>query len=70
MQVARSSLECRLYIELHPCDCGATASDLHHRMVMRDNRLTALYERYMRTVPKSYRICVRIMRRPKMTSRT
>jgi hypothetical protein len=44
MQVARSSLECRLYIELHPCDCGATASDLHHRMVMRDNRLTALYE--------------------------
>lgn len=44
MQVARSSLECRLYIELHPCHCGATANELRHRMVMRDNRLVALYE--------------------------
>jgi len=44
MQVARSSLECRLYIELHPCDCGCPVNDLHHRMVMRDNRLAALYE--------------------------
>lgn len=40
---ARSPLECRLYIELHPCDCGGSVVDLVDRVVMRDETLCARY---------------------------
>ena len=44
MKVARSSLECRLFIELDVCACGQTPGELAHRLVSRDERLVALYE--------------------------
>jgi hypothetical protein len=44
MKVARSSLECYLYIELHPCECGGRVTDLDHRMVLRSETLCASYE--------------------------
>lgn len=40
---ARSPLECRLYIELHPCDCGGSVVDLTDRVVRRDETLCARY---------------------------
>jgi hypothetical protein len=45
MMTGRSPLECRLYIELHPCDCGGSGSiiDLADRVVMREVALCALY---------------------------
>jgi hypothetical protein len=44
MKAARSSLECRLFIELNVCACGQTPGELAHRLVSRDDRLVALYE--------------------------
>ena len=44
MKVARSSLECRLFIELDVCACGQTPGELAHRLVSRDEQLVALYE--------------------------
>jgi hypothetical protein len=44
MKVARSSLECRLFIELNVCACGQTPGELAHRLVSRDEQLFALYE--------------------------
>ena len=44
MKVARSSLECRLFIELDVCPCGQTPGELAHRLISRDERLVALYE--------------------------
>ena len=43
MKKARSPLECRLYIELHPCRCGGAAADISHRLVTRDDELCACY---------------------------
>lgn len=43
MLVARSSLECHLYMQLHGCVCGSPASALPHRLVYRDERLCAAY---------------------------
>jgi hypothetical protein len=44
MKLARSSLECRLFIELDVCACGQTPGELAHRLVSRDERLVALYQ--------------------------
>jgi hypothetical protein len=44
MKIARSSLECRLFIELDVCACSETPGELAHRLVSRDERLVALYE--------------------------
>lgn len=44
MKTARSSLECRLCIELDVCACGQTPGELAHRLVSRDEGLVALYE--------------------------
>jgi hypothetical protein len=43
MTTARSPLECRLYIELHPCDCGGSVIDITDRVVMHDDTLCARY---------------------------
>lgn len=43
MLVARSSLECHLYIQFQGCTCGAPASGLAHRLVQREGRLCAAY---------------------------
>jgi hypothetical protein len=42
--IARSSLECHLYIELHPCECGAARTAAQHRLESRDEALIAVYE--------------------------
>src|SRR2546421_8402360 len=45
MLVARSAPECRLYLDLHPCSCGATAFPVRH--VLRSGEgdaLEAVYE--------------------------
>jgi hypothetical protein len=39
----RSPLECRLYIELHPCECGGPVVDITDRVVMREETLCARY---------------------------
>lgn len=44
MKTARTPLECRLYIELHPCDCGGAVVDIAHRLVTRDDTLCARYQ--------------------------
>lgn len=44
MLVARSSPECHLYIELHPCACGEAVFAAKHRTVSRDGQLVAVYE--------------------------
>jgi hypothetical protein len=44
MNIARSSLECRLFIELDVCPCGQTPGELAHRLVSRDDQLVALYQ--------------------------
>lgn len=44
MQTARSPLECRLYIDLHPCGCGGEIVDIGHRMVMEGDALCARYD--------------------------
>lgn len=44
MLVARSSPECHLYIELHPCTCGERVLDASHRLVSTDAGLGAVYE--------------------------
>jgi hypothetical protein len=43
MITGRSPLECRLYIELHPCDCGGPLIDITDRVVMHDDTLCARY---------------------------
>jgi hypothetical protein len=43
MNKARSPLECRLFIELHPCRCGGAIGDITHRLVTRDDILCACY---------------------------
>ena len=40
---ARSSLECRLYIEMHPHGCGDARSNLDHELVSGDDGLVAVY---------------------------
>jgi hypothetical protein len=42
--IARSSLECRLYIQLHPCSCGEMRGVTQHRIESRDEALLAVYE--------------------------
>jgi hypothetical protein len=42
--VARSSPECHLYIELHPCACGEHVLDTRHRLVSLEDGLGAVYE--------------------------
>lgn len=44
MLIARSSPECHLYIELHPCACGEATLDVRHRLVSFDAGLGAVYE--------------------------
>ena len=39
----RSPLECRLYIELHPCDCGGPVIDITDRVVTHEGALCARY---------------------------
>jgi hypothetical protein len=53
MNSARSPLECRLYIELHPCDCGGAMVDIAHRLVTRDDTLCARYQGRCRDCGKS-----------------
>lgn len=43
MEIARSSAECHLYIELHPCACGDTRGPTEHRLESRDDGLVAVY---------------------------
>ncbi|NEA32310.1 hypothetical protein [Streptomyces sp. SID13031] len=43
MLIARSIQEAGLYVELHPCDCGAR-SELTFSMIERDGELLAVYE--------------------------
>ena len=44
MLIARSSPECHLYIELHPCACGERRLDTKHALVSRDDGLVAAYQ--------------------------
>lgn len=44
MLVARSSAECHLYIELHPCACGESVLETRHRLVTLEEGLSAVYE--------------------------
>ena len=44
MLVARSSPECHLYIELHPCACGERRLETKHELVSRAEGLVAAYE--------------------------
>jgi len=44
MLVARSSPECHLYIELHPCACGETRFAPKHRTEARGEALISVYE--------------------------
>ncbi|MEO8701019.1 MAG: hypothetical protein ABI867_13305 [Kofleriaceae bacterium] len=44
MLISRSSPECHLYIELHPCTCGETTLPPKHRLVSSDDGLMAVYE--------------------------
>lgn len=44
MLVARSSLECHLFIELHPCECGEARLETTHRLESWDVGLVAIYE--------------------------
>jgi hypothetical protein len=44
VMTARSSLECRLYIELHPCSCGETRVPDQHRLVAGPDGLAAVYD--------------------------
>ncbi len=44
MLVARSSPECHLYIELHPCACGETTLAARSRTESRGDALIAVYE--------------------------
>jgi hypothetical protein len=41
--VARSAIECHLYIELHPCTCGEPREPGRHRLESRDSGLVAVY---------------------------
>jgi hypothetical protein len=41
---SRSSLECHLYMELHPCECGETRGPQRHKLVSGDEGLVAAYE--------------------------
>ena len=43
MITGRSPLECRLYIELHPCDCGGSVVDITDRVVTHEGTLCARY---------------------------
>jgi hypothetical protein len=44
MLVARSSPECHLYMQLHPCSCGDTRSPRKHRLLSTDDGLVAHYD--------------------------
>lgn len=44
MLVARSSPECHLYIELHPCACGEARLEPEHHLESGDDALVAVYE--------------------------
>jgi hypothetical protein len=44
MMIARSSAECHLYIELHPCACGDTHGPTEHRLESRGDDLVAVYD--------------------------
>ena len=44
MLIARSSLECHLYMELHPCACGETAAPQKHRLLSGESGLIARYD--------------------------
>lgn len=44
MLISRSSPECHLYIELHPCSCGERRGPAQHRLVSSDDGLVAVYE--------------------------
>lgn len=43
MLVSRSSPECHLYIQLHPCDCGERELATEHKLVSGDAGLVARY---------------------------
>lgn len=42
--ISRSSLECHLYIELHPCPCGERRFSSVHKLLSADEGLLAVYE--------------------------
>ncbi len=44
MLIARSSPECHLYIELHPCACGEARRPAQHRLESRGDALVAAYD--------------------------
>jgi hypothetical protein len=44
MLIARSSPECHLYIQLHPCSCGEVRGLTQHRLESREEALIAVYE--------------------------
>ncbi|HEU0036414.1 MAG TPA: hypothetical protein VFQ53_37635 [Kofleriaceae bacterium] len=44
MLIARSSPECHLYIELHPCTCGESELRTKHHLASSDDGLVAVYE--------------------------
>ena len=41
--IARSAIECHLYIELHPCSCGELLEPDRHRLQSRESDLVAVY---------------------------
>lgn len=41
--IARSAIECHLYIELHPCSCGEALEPGRHRLESRESGLVAVY---------------------------
>jgi hypothetical protein len=41
--IARSAMECHLYIELHPCACGERQEPGRHRLESREAGLVAVY---------------------------
>lgn len=54
--IARSSLECHLYIELHPCECGAKRAATQHRLESRDEALITVYEGRCRSCTRLWQL--------------
>jgi hypothetical protein len=44
MLIARSMQEAHLYMDLHPCVCGAESFERSHRLEQRDGAMIAVYE--------------------------
>lgn len=53
--IARSAIECHLYIELHPCSCGESLEPGRHRLESRERGLAAIYSARCRRCVAAHR---------------